>query len=506
MIKPIVFAESHLPELQQQAYSIRDKLIASHIIYEKEVGKAAWLSIFAKSLNYQDWGHLKTVARNYKSSQNKIIFSEKTFIPIATAIKAALGKADLAYTDLMAILFNSMTQAELEAVGEDLTEMPALPEAPSSFILELGPETHYASKLLEWLWPYGSFGINSLHDSYYRHVKNKRKGMSKAEIKERSLDIYPKSGMQIDTIINQLVEGGYCEYTDNDQTIKLTTRGTNYINGMLTGEYDEDWQKWWGEFQEHLAMIPYRYIRQDWTRYIKLYSDEYSPKQAAERFNWTSCYTEAQAEIQSAIKQQLGVELDLYPMERYMQFTPRIYLTPNLIGLKLSDIEFSVEGPEWAIPDGGFKTKRYWPNKCYVAVCLKKTPKHRGWYVKIPEGVEEFEVTYKWKSKSGAFKPVTHKMTYSCYINPEYPLDWLYGNEAQRHRQSKVVPMSYDEYSFNAMYCLTHGEQMTKEEICQLDRVQAGIQVVEIKEDSVLIEEERDLFASNAFESVGIIM
>ncbi|MEF1341532.1 hypothetical protein REH81_33090, partial [Vibrio rotiferianus] len=100
----------------------------------------------------------------------------------------------------------------------------------------------------------------------------------------------------------------------------------------------------------------------------------------------------------------------------------------------------------------------------------------------------------------------THKMTYTCYINPEYPLDWLYGNEAQKHRQSKFVPMGYDEYSFNAMYCLTHGEHMTNEEICQLDRVQAGIQLIDIKKDSVLIEEERELWASNAFESVGIIM
>ncbi|MFZ3397716.1 hypothetical protein LCS82_09735 [Vibrio harveyi] len=506
MIKPIVFAESHLPDLQKQAYSIRDKLIASQIIYEKEVGKAAWLTIFARSLNYRDWGHLKTVAKNYKSSQNNIVLCDTTFLPIATAIKAALGKADLDYANLVAILFHSMSQAELEAAGEEISDLPDLPGAPTSFILELGPETYYATKLLEWLWPYGSFGIDSLHETYYRYVKNKRKGLTKAEIKEKSLDIYPKTGMQIDTIISQLVEGGYCEYADNDQTIKLTLRGTNYINGMMTGEYDEDWQKWWEEFQEHLAMIPYRYIRQDWTSYIKMYSEEYTPKQAAERFNWSSCYTEAQNEIQSAIYNQLGVNLDLYPMERYMQFTPRIYLTPDLTSLKVSDIEFTVEGPDWAIPDGDFKAKRYWPNKCYVAVCLKKTPKHRGWYVKIPEGVESFEITYKWKSKSGAFKPVTHKMTYTCYINPEYPLDWLYGNEAQKHRQSKFVPMGYDEYSFNAMYCLTHGEHMTNEEICQLDRVQAGIQLIDIKKDSVLIEEERELWASNAFESVGIIM
>ena len=113
-----MFAESHQPVLQKQAYSIRDKLISSHIIYEKELGKAAWLSIFAKSLNYKDWGHLKTAAKNYKSSQNNIVLCESTFLPIATVIKAALGKADLDYANLVAILLNSMTQAELEAVGD----------------------------------------------------------------------------------------------------------------------------------------------------------------------------------------------------------------------------------------------------------------------------------------------------------------------------------------------------------------------------------------------------
>ncbi|MFA0631096.1 hypothetical protein AB4589_25695, partial [Vibrio sp. 10N.222.49.A3] len=76
----------------------------------------------------------------------------------------------------------------------------------------------------------------------------------------------------------------------------------------------------------------------------------------------------------------LDIHLPQYPKERYLQFTPRIFLTPELTSNKVTDIHFEFIGPDWAKPNGNLKTKRFWPNKRYVSVHLETSPKSRGWY------------------------------------------------------------------------------------------------------------------------------
>lgn len=500
MNKPIEVAQSHLSTLQNQAYFIRDKLIEAHIIYENQIDEDKWLSIFAKSLHHQDWEQLKLSTIKNRDTLNFITFSKQTLEPIANNLKAGLGRIDIDIDDLLSIILNSCSEVELTAMGETKDSIPRLPQAPTSYILELGPDSQYGTDFLTWFWTYRQCKTSWIAKRYGEHMKSARKGLSKAEIKNRCLDVYPNSGVQIKSIIEQLIKGGYCEYID-ENSLRLTERGYSYMAMRLTDDFDEEWQQWWNEFQLYFNRIPYRCIDDNWDRYINLFSKGIPPENAAQTFQWGMCYQDAHEEIKTAIQAQLGVELSDFPKERVMIFTPLVYFTPNLTSLPLSDIQFDIDAPEWAIPASKFKTKRYWPNKCYVASYLEITPSHRGWYSLIPDDVQQFDITYRWNSKSGAFKTIIHKMSYHLEPDLRLPENWLYGSEAQYYRPKNDETK---EYSFNSFFCLTHGETMSMDEIAQIDRVQSGIMSIEVNDTHVNIDEERQLVASNSYECVGI--
>ncbi|WP_178306577.1 hypothetical protein [Vibrio algicola] len=498
MNKPIKLTQPHLSTLQNQAYFIRDKLIDAHIIYKSDIDEDKWLLIFAKSLNHQDWEQLKFSAKNGNPSEDQIIFSEQTIVPIALKLKSVLGRPDLDTEALLCILYNACTDSELKAMGETADSIPPLPQAPNSYILELGPNFKYANKLLEWLWPINCMSVSRIQKLYNEHIKKARKGLSRAEVKERHLDVYPKSGIQVETIIEELVNGDYCKFSDNGKSVVITERGHHYMASRLTDDFDEEWQQWWGEFQHHFNRIPYKYIDDNWNQYIHLFSKNLSPEQAAYELQWGSCYKEAHEEVKFAIKAQLDLNIDELSNKRIILFAPSVFLTPELISLPVTDIQFDIEAPSWAIPDSSFKTKRFWPNKRYVAPYLRNTPSYKGWYAVIPDDLETdvtyFEITYCWSSKSGAFKTIRHSMAYHLQKNSKSPIDWLYGNASPS-----------DEYSFNSVYCLTHGKPISQDEMLELDRIQSGIRSLEINKSHVLIEEERYLIASNSYECVYIL-
>lgn len=491
MNRPIVFAHSHLPTLQSQAYFIRDKLIDAHLIYESDIGKAKWLSIFAKALNYNDWSHLSNKANDYKLNTNTVIFSDQTIEPIVGKLKAQLFRNDLDASFIRDIILNACTENELELLRTYPHSIPPLPFPPESYIVELGPKSKYAKNLLEWLWPRERIDIKRLHTLYHDHVKAARKGLSKAEVKTRHLDVYPKSGVQVEMILLELVEQGYCILDSEQSRVSLTERGSEYVASMLTDDYDEEWQQWWSVFLSYFEQIPYKHIDSSWNQYIKLYSQNIPPADAAKIFEWDSFNCDSDNQIRDAIKRQLGIELSEFPMERIFLFTPHVYFTPDLKNLPLSDIVFEFDGPEWAKPSKNLKVNRFWPNRSYVGAFLEGES-IRGWVGLIPDDVDSFDVTYHWRSKTAAFKPIAHSFTYTLKQNRKLQVDWLYGDEASKINR-------YNEYSFNSLYCLTHGKEMTERELIQIPRIQAGITYLESNAEGFFISEKRTLIASNGF-------
>ncbi|MDP2592899.1 hypothetical protein Q8W41_25860 [Vibrio splendidus] len=507
MSNKTLFNSDHLPILKKQLHTIFDQLTFAEIIQGNATEKNTWLSICAQAVGYGDWDDLKAQAVTHHEPTHNILFNQASIIPFIQSVRVSLGEHIDNIEGFTHVILRNLTTEELNAMNGNKEELPPLPKAPTSYTLELGPNTAYARDLLDWLWPRTkNHQVDPINTQYLAHMKEKRMSLSKSQAKERAFDVYPHSGMLIRDILEQLISENYLELNDDQRCVTFTRKGLNYLNGKMTHEYDDQWKEWFKAFAAHLKKIPYRYIKIDWTPYIDLYARGMSPIEAAKSLEWSECYTQAHSEIQSAIKHQLDIHLPLYPKERYLQFTPRIFLTPELTSNKVTDIHFEFIGPDWAKPNGNPKTKRFWPNKRYVSVYLDTSPKSRGWYAVIPDEVDCFQVSYKWTSQSHSFASVTHHMTYQLEPNIECAQDWLYGNECMKHSDSSKLAMAADEYSFNHLECLTHGKHLTKEEIVALDRFKAGITSIHIDENGVIIHEERTLTASNSFACVGIIL
>ncbi|MDN3683158.1 hypothetical protein QWZ04_22885 [Vibrio tapetis subsp. quintayensis] len=503
----ITIKPEHLPVLHTQLLTIRHQLISTEILPNPFIGKTAWLSICAQAIGYLDWDDLTAQTQMPPISTNSIVFDPASIIPFIQSVRVGVGEHIDNIEGLSSVILRNLTGEELSSMDGNEEDRPPLPTPPTSYVIELGPNTLYASDLLNWLWPMTQHhSVHRIEHHYLEHMKKRRVGLSQSQAKERALDVYPHSGVLVSDILTSLISGGYLEINGKQTSVSFTQKGLNYVNHQMTNEYDAKWKAWFKEFAAHVKTIPYRYIKHDWTRYISLYSSGITAMAAAKSIEWSECYTQAHSEIQSAIKHQLDIDLPLYPKERYLQFTPRILLTPALTSNKISDIHFEFIGPDWAKPNGKLKTKRFWPNKRYVSVYLGDRTKSRGWYATIPSHIDSFNVIYKWTSPSHSFASVTHHMTYQLETNMECAQDWLYGNECMKYSDASIPAMATDEYSFNSLDCLTHGKHLTEDDIVELDRFKAGITSIQIDEHGVTIHEERTLTASNSFACVGIIL
>lgn len=491
----ILFAPEHFVVVEQQALLLLDEMDRVMMISDRP-SKTAWLDIIAKSLGHESWDVLQ---ENIRVAQDvsTAIFTPENLFTVGKAIRELLGDSSISLDDLEMLLISIGTSEEKASNGVDEHFSVA---ASDCIILELGPRYDYDLPLLEWLWPGWSMGrdVCEIEQRYAEHMKKKRSGLSKAEVKERHFDVYAKTGKKIRSILDSLLGGGYLEWTDDDQKkIQISNRGNTFICSMLTNEYSPEWQSWWQEFQSLYTQEPYKQLSSNWDEYIQYYSKGHTPAKAVQLASWGTVYTDSLKAVTGAIQKQSAIdELPLYPDQKFFMFFPRLLLDNDLPSLPLSDIEFEFNGPEWCQPPAEPILKRFWPNKRHMAISVLN---HRGWYVSIPEGTTEFEVTYNWRSKTGAFRPVVHAMTYSLNDNQIEPRNWLYTVNAMRHMDVDMRLAGYPEYAFHSLRTLTSGEKLTQDEICALDRVQAGINRLEINE-TVTIIERRNIVASNAFE------
>ena len=69
-------------------------------------------------------------------------------------------------------------------------------------------------------------------------AKSERKGLTRKEITEKGLNIYPNSGIKIDTLIEELIEEEYIEVQHKDETkIRISSKGVNYLMELYTDNY-----------------------------------------------------------------------------------------------------------------------------------------------------------------------------------------------------------------------------------------------------------------------------
>ncbi|MFA0620292.1 hypothetical protein AB4588_15315, partial [Vibrio sp. 10N.222.49.A4] len=202
---------------------------------------------------------LKAQAVTHHEPTHNILFNQASIIPFIQSVRVSLGEHIDNIEGFTHVILRNLTTEELNAMNGNKEELPPLPKAPTSYTLELGPNTAYARDLLDWLWPRTkNYQVDPINTQYLAHMKEKRMSLSKSQAKERALDVYPHSGMLIRDILEQLISENYLELNDDQRCVTFTRKGLNYLNGKMTHEYDDQWKEWFKAFAAHLKKIPYR--------------------------------------------------------------------------------------------------------------------------------------------------------------------------------------------------------------------------------------------------------
>ncbi|KAB0482434.1 hypothetical protein F7Q91_03225 [Vibrio chagasii] len=468
---------------------------------DRKFNKAKWLTMCSKALGFDDWGALQNLSKSFSNNSPSLVFTPTTIDAFAIKLRNTIGDPNIELEHLKQAIISTGTNEEknLFGVAPDFKLM-----GPTEYIIEFGADPLYEFPLLKWLWCRRNFDEpeKKILGYYLDEMKHERKGLTRAEIKEKCLDVYAKHGHKITDIVEGLIGLGYVERFDgrSGRSLRVSERGAGYFIRELTGDHNLAWSSWWTKFQSLFQGVPYKSINSDWNRYILSFCMGETPEEAAENCSWDQVYIDSSKLVEKAITAQTShTHLPTFPNFRAFHFLPRLMLSQDIQNTRSNDINFNFEGPDWCGAPDDHKLKKLWANPRNVGV---QSLGHRGWISIIPEAVTEFTVIYRWSSKSRRFRNVEHHMTYVLQPDTNTVENWFYGVNIGNDK--KHNNRFFDsEHSFTSLLSLTHGQSLSKEEILELDRVKAGIRYLEITGEKVLIKERRTLTASNQFESVG---
>ncbi|MEU2482933.1 hypothetical protein ACQKMW_28415 [Pseudomonas sivasensis] len=97
---------------------------------------------------------------------------------------------------------------------------------------------HAIIRVLAYLGHYDLISREEVHDKILDNAKSGRKGLTKEEITDKGLNIYPKSGIKIDVLIEELIEEEYIEVQHKDETkIRISSKGIKYLMELYTDNY-----------------------------------------------------------------------------------------------------------------------------------------------------------------------------------------------------------------------------------------------------------------------------
>jgi len=486
------FPPGHLNVIKQQAHALRDLLIEAEVVTEVP-NKSKWLSIFARGIgDFSDWGTLQNLANGFSTNAPKAVLIGDAIERLTYTIRNELGDSTVDLTDVYHAIITvcSPEEKEMNGFDHDYSITPT-----NEFILEIPPTSNYELPFLLWFWKLNyERSLESVVTEYSILMKDKRRECSdNEEIKEHFFDVFEKKGEHtVSSIIHKLVDKFHIQLNERNGTtyMELSTIGRGYIERHLTNDFDDVWQSWWSCFKEQALKLPFYKLDDNWSGYIKKYSEGLPAEKAAAQYDYHSEFKR----IGDMVVESLGAE-SLNKQERLIYLSPRMVLAPVQYNLPAKDIEISIEGPEWAIISTSFKLSKLWPNKRYIGLSVNG---QSGWFVKIPDEITHFTMKYHWTSKSGAFPPASHEITYYLSANRDFPnCRFFYACITE---DCEFAPMSTYEDCPVTMSSLTHGEKLSIDQIKELERVKAGMTYIEYTKNFGIIKEKRHLLATNEYE------
>lgn len=253
-------------------------------------------------------------------------------------------------------------------------------------------------RVLEYVNQFNLFiSLERVKDYILHSAKSNRKGLTKDEIIEKGLNIYLKTGISIDSLLEIIINEEYVEVKQDAETeICLTLKGLKTLMELYTNNYCEEFLNFQKEVNAvtekrnetnfdpvHIAAMYYHKDR--FTDIEKLYFKEQT----------------LQEETQAYHNYLLSI-YGLQPSENEILFhmIPKIFLPIEDMS---EDIELTIEGLDLLEP---MILSRPYPNQRYVVAGIKRGREKitTGFYPIIAtkeDFPKEKDIRYHWKLGNG---------------------------------------------------------------------------------------------------------
>ena len=515
----VIIGARHFERAKQQAHKIRDKLLDDSTFgsLESIFTKSSFLNVWADILGYQDWGSFRAMSMfaHQDNQADTIITPDRIEYLSDRLSQKCFFQPDQTYL-FTQILLDVAYEHEIALFDDDVIRHYSLvigsQEAP--IMLELGPSP-YLSHLLEYFFQNYSMCADKRHieNEFLAFVKSLRKKAllsKKNDIKNASLDIYPKSGCIARELIADALEQGWIEsYTNYAYREKLTyyrlsQRAIKWIVERETDNYSEAWLTWNVEVDKLLSALPYERRGESKFARLKGYRDKKTPGEYIENVifipvddpekSWANHSRRVQ------VKHKIQFDISHYQdnQEPIFHITPRMLLSyEELSSLDINDLQVTIYVEfrendklidEVLIEPGELSIVQPYPNKRHVRA--DNSIGEMGRYVMLPAGTDTVVCRYTWEDL-GKGKTVTHIVT--------HPLVMMKGNSLF----SAYHPVNFDRtlherYSYPlSFFCLSAvcSSASTVKEIEEIPRFANQVYKYHRKEQTVSIDEELPIVA-----------
>jgi len=509
----------HFENAKSQAYSIREKLLATSAFNSLEsiYTKSSFLNTWAYCLGYRDWGEFQAITKKAnRDCKLSLVITPENIENLARQLmeKSYFHTSELPTFE--AILYQSAFDDEKKLFSkEDIDYFNHwsvdIGTESHPVILELGPDP-YDNHLVEMLFDrFSSLPVKEAEKELLAYAKKSRcnRGLKKkVDIKMYNLDVYPKSGRRAQEIINSCISNEWIEqYTSFDanektERFRLTSRAINWLYMSGTMDYCKDWLDWNKDVDRIFSSsLLERNLEGKHSRLTGFINEE-TPSDYVQGFLYDkepnsrlNCIHQERAKnwrqlIDTSINQYLPESDNIFHVY------PKLFLTYGELNcVAVDDLSLNVElefmkqscsdkiestGEVHILP--GWKLLKPFPNKRYISAQLRG--QHLGEFVRIPRGAEIALCTLTWHDQKRGITlkhRIVNKLEYikgNHFFSPDHSA--VYRNNSNA---ASNFPSSF--FDLNAVRCAATNMEELKQvsrfvnQIEQFDRQKGEISIRE---------------------------
>jgi hypothetical protein len=268
-------------------------------------------------------------------------------------------------------------------------------------------------QVLEYVSHFNLFiPLNRVRKQILDNAKYKRKGLTKEEIIEKGLNIYPTSGIQIDSLLDGLIKDNYIETVEKEEIeVRLSQKGLNTLLALYTDDFSESFLS----FQEEVNALTQKKNETDFdpVHVAGMYFHNRSLEKIEETYFTDKTIQDETQKYHEYMLEEYGLKPN--NSDFIFHVIPKLFLP---IEDMWEDVELTIEGIE--LPEQPMFLDRPYPNQRYIVagVRIGKEKITTGFYPVISSKdkfPKEKNIRFHWKLGSG--KEIIHDIHFQFEVD-----------------------------------------------------------------------------------------